>query len=135
MNFQWKQSVQLIAFLIKEHARAQEQRKIEQIFEISTGLEVGRVEAVRGKVGRCVGSVVCANGSCITGSLGSQRNETVQVNWPARIIPVEFAQFTFKDLMYIIESPLQGYWGSYGILRCVRAYLVSFNLIFWILLK
>lgn len=59
MNFQWKQSVQLIAFLNKEHARAQGQRKIEYIFEISTGLEVGRVEAVRGKEGRS-----CMCGKC-----------------------------------------------------------------------
>lgn len=44
------------AFLLKEHVGAWEWKKVEWIFGISTGLEIGRVEAV-GDKGR--GSRVC----------------------------------------------------------------------------
>lgn len=47
------------AFLLKEHVGAWEWKKVEWIFGISTGLEIGRVEAV-GDKGR--GSRVCGKG-------------------------------------------------------------------------
>lgn len=98
------------AFLPKEHAEAWEWKEVEWSFGIGTGLEVGRVEAVRDQ-GR--GSCMCGERVLVLSDLVFQDawgpREARRAAGRSRPLVNKnrafalFGQFTYKDLIYMIE--------------------------------